>query len=156
MRGARLASVLDPVPWGIIPADAGSTFFPLIGASSTADHPRGCGEHVKTSGLAFFPSGSSPRMRGAREIICLGVAQAGIIPADAGSTTGACRAASLPTDHPRGCGEHVYMHMLWVVMQGSSPRMRGARLSWVIFLSSIRIIPADAGSTQYRDRTHPM
>ena len=52
-------------------------------------------------------------------------------------------------DHPRGCGEHksLVVRMAW--NPGSSPRMRGARLSRRWVTSHPGIIPADAGSTQF-------
>ena len=65
----------------------------------------------------------------------------GIIPADAGSTPRKC-----PPNRPR---------------QGSSPRMRGAPLRAIKEAITLRIIPADAGSTnevygnRFDIRDHP-
>ena len=71
-----------------------------------------------------------------------------IIPADAGSTCLRFGIGSALGDHPRGCGEHRRIKNDDFVHEGSSPRMRGARLGiWRIDVS-IGIIPADAGSTQ--------
>ena len=65
MRGALLPFG-KPVPLrGIIPADAGSTFWLYITLSLTRDHPRGCGEHVAHRMRPIMERGSSPRMRGA-------------------------------------------------------------------------------------------
>ena len=51
------------------------------------------------------------------------------------------------SDHPRGCGEHVWC-LLWLLRAlGSSPRIRGARSGDRGQSSSSGIIPADAGST---------
>ena len=49
-----------------------------------------------------------------------------IIPADAGSTAPWSDAPSSPSDHPRGCGEHMYRPLMSPSSAGSSPRMRGA------------------------------
>ena len=71
----------------------------------------------------------------------------GIIPADAGSTSGIARNREYNMDHPRGCGEHqgnIYGDHL---NMGSSPRMRGAHYLLFFASSALRIIPADAGST---------
>ena len=50
---------------GIIPADAGSTFFLSFHPLPSWDHPRGCGEHLEGRGYLGLFGGSSPRMRGA-------------------------------------------------------------------------------------------
>ena len=72
-------------------------------------------------------SGSSPRMRGALDIIYV--------------------FDSSERDHPRGCGEHVRAVHGQRFEQGSSPRMRGALISPGSLSRSTWIIPADAGST---------
>ena len=51
-------------------------------------------------------------------------------------------------DHPRGCGEHDHYGSTEPVTEGSSPRMRGARLAFLPLLGAFGIIPADAGSTR--------
>ena len=71
----------------------------------------------------------------------------GIIPADAGSTGMTSRPSSSGQDHPRGCGEHPPQSMGTPMPLGSSPRMRGARMTAVVKPEDLRIIPADAGST---------
>ena len=45
MRGAQTVSSWPLRTLGIIPADAGSTSCAMVGLSTPADHPRGCGEH---------------------------------------------------------------------------------------------------------------
>ena len=50
-------------------------------------------------------------------------------------------------DHPRGCGEHPTDVTRGGIVQGSSPRMRGALVVMREIVLEIRIIPADAGST---------
>ena len=67
MRGA-LSPAVPIIRWdGIIPAYAGSTSAPLGGPTTCRDHPRVCGEHDALLWLRFATSGSSPRMRGARQ-----------------------------------------------------------------------------------------
>ena len=96
-----------------------------------------------------------------------------IIPADAGSTWPASRAADHAWDHPRGCGEHAVLVFLELGFQGSSPRMRGAhggqgldllvdrmrgaQAQGIVGDSEGGIIPADAGSTycpKYNGSSH--
>ena len=82
----------------------------------------------------------------------MGVSAPGIIPADAGSTF--CLLMTFPShgDHPRGCGEHNCTFGWEKPELGSSPRMRGALSLTRHFQLSGRIIPADAGSTQWLQR----
>ena len=86
MRGARVG--IDPSGWGggIIPADAGSTNTNPYYDYPWEDHPRRCGEHQYRSRIRIHLRGSSPQMRGAPRVDHVGRSDAGIIPADAGST----------------------------------------------------------------------
>ena len=70
----------------IIPAYAGSTIYPIIGIVFIVDHPRVCGEHPLFAEKPRLIQGSSPRMRGALDMTVPIYANAGIIPAYAGST----------------------------------------------------------------------
>ena len=49
MRGALSKGIPDPSELGIIPADAGSTVLIPANIPADKDHPRGCGEHWKTT-----------------------------------------------------------------------------------------------------------
>ena len=91
--------------------------------------------------------GSSPRMRGAHiEEVGFSL-RAGIIPADAGSTSVTPSVMLGALDHPRGCGEHRLSECDFCLRWGSSPRMRGALDPSSQQHQPGRIIPADAGST---------
>ena len=149
MRGALAHIFLPGDCERIIPADAGSTGSRTGRWPSSPDHPRGCGEHLNGSSKIKSISGSSPRMRGAPGVDSDKAAAAGIIPADAGSTLHRYAPQCRSQDHPRGCGEHRPLGRLFCVIQGSSPRMRGARPISIAPGLSTRIIPADAGSTVY-------
>ena len=50
-------------------------------------------------------------------------------------------------DHPRGCGENVYVFPCVRNKPGSPPRMRGKRTYAVKFALDYGITPADAGKT---------
>ena len=106
MRGALLLKHLLRVLVRIIPADAGSTTAGLHTFRQSWDHPRGCGEHWTAWHCVVPSGGSSPRMRGALEVVFLIGIIHRIIPADAGSTEDGYAFLSSPQDHPRGCGEH--------------------------------------------------
>ena len=115
--------------------------------SPDRDHPRGCGEHPPIYTATWSASGSSPRMRGARDVGHFPLVVFGIIPADAGSTVRREEAGEAHQDHPRGCGEHLGGAARAGHAAGSSPRMRGALGVGYIVDLLCRIIPADAGST---------
>ncbi len=69
--------------------------------------------------------GSSPRLRGTREVGAITCCVFGIIPALAGNTT-YVRGKKLWTwDHPRACGEHGTCAPPQPRLVGSSPRLRG-------------------------------
>ena len=127
MRGAHDGRTGHIPPFGIIPADAGSTTIPCLSRRTCQDHPRGCGEHKQGHYAYYSNRGSSPRMRGALGWIVTGIMLVGIIPADAGSTIYWNGASSTSKDHPRGCGEHELNCIQPTKPTGSSPRMRGAR-----------------------------
>ena len=112
----------------IIPAHAGNSRPPLhLAMDAATDHPRACGElsstgdraddstdHPRACGElwnefdlnAIIDIGSSPRMRGTREMGGRRSQDRGrIIPAHAGNSSMLGRNRHLPTDHPRACGE---------------------------------------------------
>ena len=151
MRGARILNTMVSLPVRIIPADAGSTYHLSFTVVVTRDHPRGCGEHPAGHYPTGRAGGSSPRMRGALGNGLLHCVQAGIIPADAGSTWSRSWRRRLLWDHPRGCGEHECVMIDNIVVCGSSPRMRGALDTKHQKLKGTGIIPADAGSTSSDD-----
>ena len=147
MRGALYEIISNDVQKRIIPADAGSTRLRCRYRAIFQDHPRGCGEHDQTLIQELFQKGSSPRMRGAHCLVAKAGKPQGIIPADAGSTMGADTVRLTDGDHPRGCGEHLSSSIANIRAWGSSPRMRGARIPSYLLIRLLRIIPADAGST---------
>ncbi|EEP20773.1 hypothetical protein BIFANG_03343 [Bifidobacterium angulatum DSM 20098 = JCM 7096] len=71
---------------GIIPACAGNTTRGPAASSPARDHPRVCGEHVEPGDDASPLKGSSPRVRGTRDLTSPTGLMPGIIPACAGNT----------------------------------------------------------------------
>ena len=65
MRGALQLTTVPYRCTGIIPADAGSTFWNPAILSQDRDHPRRCGEHTRLGAMQAIADGSSPQMRGA-------------------------------------------------------------------------------------------
>ena len=146
---------------GIIPAYAGNTRHAARGLSRSRDHPRVCGEHILCWIRLQWQSGSSPRMRGTLIFRRRLIANHGIIPAYAGNTD-VYPTPRMPTwDHPRVCGEHFHCNHLFLLLLGSSPRMRGTHLVQAGTQQGNGIIPAYAGNTtnyggcRNRNRDHP-
>ena len=140
MRGTPFAGELVEGVGGIIPAYAGNTTPRMRNGSPYRDHPRVCGEHTRPTRHRVRLSGSSPRMRGTRQSRHRTTRRAGIIPAYAGNTRGSAADGWRWWDHPRVCGEHLYIqHADWDD-PGSSPRMREHDM-WYF------IITADGGSS---------
>ena len=116
-------------------------------ARMVRDHPRVCGEHGFEWVCVKVVGGSSPRVRGALDLLGCVDLRVGIIPACAGST-GRLQTCSHPIrDHPRVCGEHSSILAPQFGQKGSSPRVRGAPTSDGSILALCGIIPACAGST---------
>ena len=130
MRGTRAVRHSQRAAVGIIPAYAGNTETDATTATSTADHPRVCGEH-----LAYF--------KVERRYY-------GIIPAYAGNTAQGKLSHADVWDHTRVCGEHMPKASGVNVASGSSPRMRGTLLRVRAERQSTGIIPAYAGNTRCR------
>ncbi len=91
--------------------------------------------------------GSPPRMRGQVTEFVRGFQQGRITPADAGTRAFKLSDQVLEQDHPRGCGDKHQSDSMRFVVWGSPPRMRG-QVSLIRCRSmSLRITPADAGTS---------
>ena len=160
-RGARCYLKGEYHALRIIPAYAGSTIVVRFSESRPGDHPRIRGEHHQTSISDATSRGSSPHTRGARGRGGGRRAQAGIIPAYAGSTSKRSWPTSPSADHPRIRGEHTGVTDTGTLAAGSSPHTRGAQQLALIKPGDLGIIPAYAGSTNLpamtrsRRRDHP-
>ena len=87
MRGAADAQLVVDELVGIIPACAGSSSRSRPRGTGSWDHPRVCGEQLRSCVHLSFRVGSSPRMRGTGEQGTRGDDLAGIIPAHAGNSS---------------------------------------------------------------------
>ena len=110
---------------GIIPAYAGNMIYASDYDTKRRDHPRVCGEHFFRFFSEYSIRGSSPRMRGTSCEKLLVRFCSGIIPAYAGNIVPSSMYALLRQDHPRVCGEHLFLRLAHRLLLGSSPRMRG-------------------------------
>ena len=73
-----------------------------------------------------------------------------ITPADAGKTVPPPVWTAIAPDHPRGCGENLFLDLPVSALTGSPPRMRGKQPVWKAASGRGRITPADAGKTLMR------
>ncbi len=137
----------------ITPAHAGKTGKYLSPVCSRADHPRACGENIQILSLTSRNFGSPPRMRGKhRRGVDIRV-RPRITPAHAGKTNLKKILVLWLTDHPRACGENIFVEQQRQPLIGSPPRMRGKLLRPDTPVREPRITPAHAGKTAHRGRT---
>ena len=92
-------------------------------------------------------SGSSPLARGTLRHFSPGHRAKGLIPARAGNTLRADRAACNPWAHPRSRGEHSTFARRPSTSMGSSPLARGTQLTIIRQTPNPGLIPARAGNT---------
>ena len=137
---------------GIIPARAGNTRSTGTRTTTSRDHPRVCGEHCSAATVSGLPVGSSPHVRGTRQLDADRGVIAGIIPACAGNTRRGRCSRWRAWDHPHVCGEHRFSRRSNVSHMGSSPRVRGTLLMDAESADAPGIIPACAGNTTSRTR----
>ena len=143
MRGSPTCLRIAVRAGGIIPAHAGLTAVCCFLLFSCRDHPRACGAHPVSPFRCAPRPGSSPRMRGSRNVTYNRAITNGIIPAHAGLTPQARPYPHSKRDHPRACGAHPYI----LSAAGSSPRMRGSLFGSLCKHILKGIIPAHAGLT---------
>ena len=147
MRGTPSSASVRTGRPGIIPAYAGNTATSSSSQAAAWDHPRICGEHYMSFLSERIGAGSSPHMRGTPNLIAWCAVCAGIIPAYAGNTIPCSRSEGGNRDHPRICGEHVYVTNPEMLEPGSSPHMRGTPGHGRLRNNGHGIIPAYAGNT---------
>ena len=150
VRGAPCRTPRREGHYGIIPACAGSTRSEGLCPVSHGDHPRMCGEHAPRDSWVATGRGSSPHVRGALQPLGAKALVRGIIPACAGSTRSESCCPRRQRDHPRMCGEHESWFEYTAKTTGSSPHVRGAPHAQLAHAVLLGIIPACAGSTEWK------
>ena len=106
-----------------------------------------CGEHRNAEALHPRHCGSSPRVRGTRDVTFYHVCRPRFIPACAGDTEQTLTQSQEYTVHPRVCGEHGHTSTFFDLQCGSSPRVRGTHNISSDTVPCRRFIPACAGNT---------
>ncbi len=138
-----------------IPACAGNSNAPSCATRTRTVHPRVCGElalRLWRFGRGF---GSSPRVRGTHFIDVFQKFMRRFIPACAGNSAPATALRAWSTVHPRVCGELLGLPECLLRLTGSSPRVRGTRVSPIHRDHDGRFIPACAGNSA-RTATLPL
>jgi hypothetical protein len=147
VRGIRADLYFLHTPGRFIPASAGNTSWCLPPRSRWPVHPRECGEYDTIAEYGVANNGSSPRVRGIREVNAGKSAYLRFIPASAGNTSGPAPSLGRWPVHPRECGEYSVPVGNSVVAGGSSPRVRGILRFQHVLDAVDRFIPASAGNT---------
>ena len=132
---------------GITPACAGKRRFQQSWRLRRGDHPRMCGE--KCDGMQEIAglSGSPPHVRGKATDIYTIANALGITPACAGKRSDALLSRSVRRDHPRMCGEKLFLMNLFLKELGSPPHVRGKEKGSPDYAFAKRITPACAGKS---------
>ena len=139
----------------IIPARAGPTIMPYAISVISADHPRSCGANHLFLIQSLTHCGSSPLVRGQLGACDIHVRRERIIPARAGPTNAGFDVVFFGTDHPRSCGANHVLQLRRMIINGSSPLVRGQHTLSTATCTFPRIIPARAGPTvQRRNRAN--
>ena len=131
----------------ITPACAGNRAPPPAAGPRGEDHPRVCGEQAGAEGAEERFGGSPPRVRGTehRRIQAGGIGR--ITPACAGNRHNDITSQALNWDHPRVCGEQIFLPQIFESLSGSLPRVRGTAGIRFMGESCVRITPACAGNS---------
>ena len=117
-----------------------------IGFNTGAVHPRVCGEHGFATGELSPVDGSSPRLRGTFVMYSKHQLISRFIPAFAGNIYQQPHRQHLRPVHPRVCGEHFVIYIIFPFRVGSSPRLRGTFITLMLSKQWKRFIPAFAGN----------
>ncbi len=131
----------------ITPAYAGKSSHYRSHHCNNKDHPRLCGEKGIYTNVQNTVEGSPPPMRGKADRSYNKYKMYGITPAYAGKRVSDTPAMPKSRDHPRLCGEKLFLSGIAVYCLGSPPPMRGKATSDPEALTHTGITPAYAGKS---------
>ena len=146
LRGTELTIHCSGLPCRFIPAPAGNGQSTMGDVGTPSVHPRACGERPVENKGSTIPCGSSPRLRGTGRIAGVADDSGRFIPAPAGNGSISRVIHSIPSVHPRACGERGCFYHSICLFCGSSPRLRGTVLRAADNFTAHRFIPAPAGN----------
>ena len=148
VRGTRAMWGRRLLPYRFIPARAGNALHPQEDPRPPPVHPRACGERSLRTRAPADRHGSSPRVRGTRQIGLPQLRPSRFIPARAGNAAPVRSAWRRSTVHPRACGERRRRFATGQLANGSSPRVRGTHFQLRHPTAHGRFIPARAGNAR--------
>ena len=125
VRGKEAAAMGKACAEGITPACAGKRRQTSGPSAAREDHPRVCGEKLFYDGPGQGAQGSPPRVRGKAITSFTTPFNFGITPACAGKRRNGAGSREVLGDHPRVCGEKVWLRRYHLKQKGSPPRVRG-------------------------------
>ena len=128
----------------------------LAWLTSSAVHPRVCGERWVALQEFEHDGGSSPRVRGTPPKAAKERDRRRFIPACAGNAVPHPKELQASMVHPRVCGERGQAMANPGEMYGSSPRVRGTPILHPLFVADSRFIPACAGNAAAERREDQM
>ena len=135
----------------ITPACAGRSLHGVKLLLRNEDHPRVCGEKVRSAAGRRLFRGSPPRVRG-EAYMCISVeTRPRITPACAGRRRPQTGPESYRQDHPRVCGEKRMRSLISPFRAGSPPRVRGEDSIFYGPCKAHGITPACAGRRFWRN-----
>ena len=147
VRGTRSARPGCTDDLRFIPACAGNSLASATLSTARTVHPRVCGELISLRYSTKLKRGSSPRVRGTRDIYNCKPALVRFIPACAGNSSRLSGIHHPRAVHPRVCGELVRVIVPLSGNVGSSPRVRGTPDQRSRRGAPVRFIPACAGNS---------
>ena len=147
MRGKARWVIEASEPWRITPAHAGKRHRHWQCHIPHKDHPRPCGEKLRSILARISVRGSPPPMRGKAHALPPFYRPYRITPAHAGKRSHILRKAARGEDHPRPCGEKPINDRSTSGRFGSPPPMRGKGHSTQLFEDRYGITPAHAGKS---------
>ena len=115
-----------------------------------------CGDHGYLDWQEYKDKGSPPHVRGPLCTYNISFYSTGITPACAGTTFTFFLCLHICRDHPRMCGDHIWIDSLTFQVQGSPPHVRGPHMQEDTEVHHYGITPACAGTTKRHSLTQEL
>ena len=140
-------------PFGLTPANAGTTPNQSPRGYGREAHPRECGDDSSWPSTPSTEFGSPPRMRGRPPRLPRSWCSCRLTPANAGTTFDGAKFLFERTAHPRECGDDGWAFACGIAVVGSPPRIRGRLEKDRGIFDPRRLTPANAGTTEDEARS---
>ena len=130
----------------IIPTRMGTRAKSRAERKGSQDHPHAYGDKLILILTHRKRLGSSPRVWGQDLLLCVILCFRGIIPTRMGTRAGALRLLTVSQDHPHAYGDKLTAKAKRLLKKGSSPRVWGQEILYVLKPVTARIIPTRMGT----------